>query len=411
MLGFRWAVPILFAGALHGAASCSAKGGEPGAPGGGAAGDDGGGGASGGGTGGASATGGDAGLFQDVTLQDTGGDGTIDPDAACLSIPSEAKFVPATILFVVDKSGSMNCNPPPEQATADCVSSPTNPTNPTKWELTRNALEAAIQAMPSTSSVGIAYFPKGTVCEKPITADVPIAALTAGQRSKVAQSLGAVNAVGATPLVGSLLNGYIYLDGEALDGNVFVILITDGAESCNGDAATLIAEVADQAANKQVRTFVIGSPGSEGYRSVLSDIAFSGGTSTAPGCDHGGSQPDVGDCHFDMTTASDFGQSLNQTLEQISGEALSCELPIPSETPDGKKVDHDLVNVRYSPGSGDPDEIIKKDESKPCDQGANGWQYNADKSMIILCGDACTTIKSDPTAKVDILFGCKSDLR
>jgi hypothetical protein len=51
-----------------------------------------------------------------------------------------------------------------------------------------------------------------------------------------------------------------------------------------------------------IRTFVVGVPGSEPARTVLSSIAKQGGTA-ADGCD-----PQLGNCHFDMTMAKDLVQ-------------------------------------------------------------------------------------------------------
>ncbi len=350
-------------------------------------------------------------LLPDVVIDSASDTFMVDPDAACEKTTDEARFVPANVLFVIDKSGSMSCNPPPEQSSASCDASPVpvNASSPTKWALTRDALKAAIGGMPSSSSVGVAYFPRGSVCERPIQPDVPIASLTAGHRAKLDESLDGVTPVGATPLAGSLSNGYIYLGTESLTGNVFVILITDGAESCGGDTTQLVGTVASEAA-KGVRTFVIGAPGSESFRSVLSDIAFAGETASSSTCAHGGSQPDMGDCHYDMTSAGDFSAALNAALATISGTALSCEFLIPDRLPNGDPIDYGKVNVRYRPGTGDPETLIRFAPSGDCDGdgGTDGWQYSADRASIVLCGASCETVKGDATAKVSIVFGCDS---
>ena len=349
-------------------------------------------------------------LLPDVLTDQNSDTVIIDPDSACETTSEEAQFVPANILFVVDKSGSMSCNAPPVQSTMDCDMNPVraDPGQPSKWEITRDALKTAIAGMPGSSSVGIAYFPKGSVCDKPIQPDVPIANLTAGHRNQLDASLDSVAPVGATPLVGSMLNGYIYLNTETLTGNVFVILITDGAESCGGDPNMLITTVGNEATAKNVRTFVIGAPGSDSFRSVLSDVAFAGGTAANAGCDHGNAQPDIGDCHFDMTSVGDFSQALNDALDTISGNALTCEFPIPDRLPNGDPVNYEKVNVRYTPGNGDPETILPFAPSGDCegDNAVDGWQYSADMMSILLCGSTCETVTGDPTATVNIVFGC-----
>src|SRR5262245_31052761 len=45
-------------------------------------------------------------------------------DAACAATTVAARRAPANILFIVDRSGSMNCNPPPTQTSAQCEQFP-----------------------------------------------------------------------------------------------------------------------------------------------------------------------------------------------------------------------------------------------------------------------------------------------
>ena len=87
-------------------------------------------------------------------------------------------------------------------------------------------------------------------------------------------------------------------------------------------AATIGAAASAQAAG--VRTFVIGSPGSEGARESLSRMAEAGGTAQA-NCSHRG--PNY--CHFDMTQQSDLAAGLDQALSAIAGLALGCSYDIP----------------------------------------------------------------------------------
>jgi hypothetical protein len=37
-----------------------------------------------------------------------------------------------------------------------------------------------------------------------------------------------------------------------------------------------------------------------------------------------------------------------------------------------------------------------------------GWQYTADRTKIILCGDVCSEVKADTGARIDIVLGCKT---
>jgi hypothetical protein len=171
----------------------------------------------------------------------------------------------------------------------------------------------------------------------------------------------------------------------------------------------LVREDVPNARLWNIRTFVIGAPGSEQARSLLSDIAFEGGTARASQCEHGGSDPDVGDCHFDMTGSSDFARDLAAALEEISRTTvLACEYEVP-ENPDGGGVNLDEVNVTFTPGTGRRERIPKND-SGACDS-VDGWQYSDDFAKIVLCGDVCDRVKADSEGKVSIELGCPTVVR
>jgi hypothetical protein len=55
--------------------------------------------------------------------------------------------------------------------------------------------------------------------------------------------------------------------------------------------------------------------------------------------------------------------------------------------------------------------VIVQDKSAGCQDGANGWQYSADGTKVLLCGSACDEVRSDPNAKVDIEFGCETKVK
>jgi hypothetical protein len=66
--------------------------------------------------------------------------------------------------------------------------------------------------------------------------------------------------------------------------------------------------------------------------------------------------------------------------------------------------DQDRVNVLYTPPNR-PREVVPQD-NRPCDGGANGWQYAEDNTRIRLCGRVCAELKADPEAQLQVLIGC-----
>lgn len=102
---------------------------------------------------------------------------------------------------------------------------------------------------------------------------------------------------------------------------------------------------------------------------------------------------------------TDFGPVFTEMAKSIATR-VACELGIP-EPPSGEKIDYNKVNVTYASSTGGgTSETISYDDKSPCDSGANGWQYNADKTKILLCGDACKKVQADLSAKVTVEFGC-----
>ncbi len=344
----------------------------------------------------------------------TGGDkdAPVSADAACASSNVQAPRLPANILFVVDRSGSMNCNPPPLDTSVHCEAFPTkvDATKASKWEITRDALKQAIAAMPVQNSVGLMYFNNNDSCGAPSGPNLTLAPVTPAHITAVNTSLTSVTPKGSTPIVASMINGgYNYMNALAANGKRFVVLLTDGKETCNADKGSVDAlfSFATLAAGIDIKTFVLGAPGSEPARQMLSKLAYLGGTASSANCNYQSSDPAVGDCHVDMTAIADggptFATQLNDALEKVSREALSCEFDVPKSN-DGGTVDPDKVNVIYKPSNG-PEEPVLRDSTVSCDK-ASGWQYNANKTKITLCGPPCDKVKSDPLATVSILLGC-----
>ena len=347
-------------------------------------------------------------------------DGGLDGDVCAASVYT-ADPVPAAMLFLVDRTGSMNCNAPPIQTSANCEVNPqkVDQNEPSKWEITRDALTAAFQGLESSTplpSIGVAYFNSDNYCGFPTAPDVDILALsgdaqTDQQLADLLTSLTAVTPQGSTPIIGTMMGAYNYLhqNADSFEGNRFVVLLTDGAETCDPDSMSFLVQKAQEAQWTGVRSFVLGAPGSEGARAFLSQIAFNGGTPSAPNCDHSGSPADAGDCHMDMTLPNmDFATELAANLQAISAEALSCIFDVPQPDPGDPPVDPTKVNVVYTPPNG-PEEYFPQDYSTSCDDPNNqGWQYIDNNTKIQLCGAACDAVKNNPGATISIELGCQT---
>jgi hypothetical protein len=346
----------------------------------------------------------------------SGGAGGIRPDSGCASAEVTGRLDTANLLFVIDRSGSMNCNLPEHgQTTERCAAFPAKdfPNQPSKWELTRDALITAFGAleMNGNARVGINMFPiPNTNCWPWEPRDVPgepiasvdVQNLDAAHSTGLETFLRGVMPGGQTPIAGATIIGYRYLQSRivsgALNGNFFLVLMTDGAETCEVGALPELLKNPDgfvyNAGLLGIPTFVIGAPGSEEARGLLSEIAYIGGTARSAGCSHAPSG-NVGDCHFDMTRSTNFAADLTAALNAINTTVLSCELEVPT----GSNVDRSKVNIEINGTT------IGKDDRSACGT-ANGWQYKAgDSTKIELCGSACATAKT-PGATLKIVLGC-----
>ena len=169
--------------------------------------------------------------------------------AGCEPTSHFAEELPASILFVVDRSGSMVCNTPADgQSTAECEADPVtkNPALPTKWDITRDALKQVFdKLLGSNARAGLMFFSNDDYCgvnSDPLLGGVVVDRLNEAHIENLKAALDVVEPGGGTPIVGATILAYEHLHlewgGDCGDppcgapGNRYVVLITDGEDSC-----------------------------------------------------------------------------------------------------------------------------------------------------------------------------------
>jgi hypothetical protein len=349
-------------------------------------------------------------------------DGGIPPDSGCagMSMATEAK--PVVLQMVVDASASM-LHPAP------------NSTG-TKWDITRNALVSALGALPESVWIGVQFFPNqvtyASLVQQPHTACInqadnvnvaPLGPPGSTQRLAIDRAFARVTPVVAagTPTLDAYVLALEPMVGfTTLPTDQFVLLITDGqptfAEWCLGTGmptatSPTLEELTDpivaaigNAYALGIKTFVIGSPGSEvgadgntDVRPWLSQAARAGGTAPSNCVDTGPSF-----CHFDMTQSLDFASDLGSTLRQITSTVVPCIYDVP--LPDGGTIDPYLVSIFYT-SSDQQRFMVVPNQSPTCDR---GWHYtDATMTKIEICGATCDRLHGDPGAQIDVVFGCE----
>ena len=366
---------------------------------------------------------------------------------SCTGWTAEGEMVPANIVFIVDTSGSMK----------DVSANTTD--GRSKWAITKTALEGALDTIPRLTSVGMLLWPNmmTSVNNNDVTncaycnpdgspnpdgigmcvnvnALVPLDKMQetgSAHRQDLTNALEAVTPQGGTPMADAYNFAIDANYGGAnaqRPGKKYAVLITDGQPTiqlgCEGtgeekypkDFAPVDQAIAGAFQNSPfVRTFVIGSPGSEHQtlsgadgRSVLSQAAINGDTKLTPNCSNTGT-PNY--CHYDTNAAADFATGFGAALKNITGQVLSCTYTVNDSQLQGQILNPDKVNVIYeingSTALGDI-VLIGKASDASCPE-SNGWYMDPNDpngKTIRLCPMTCDKIQQDAGAIINIRGGC-----
>jgi hypothetical protein len=345
---------------------------------------------------------------------------------ACDGWSVEPETEPAVIELVIDTSLSMNEVPgmATTQPAGRGMGQPPGggmPATgaPTKWESTRDALKSVISTLPDTIAVGLFFFPNmaNQASSTPSALDQCVntkagtapSLLTDTQRASLIAALDATSPNGWTPTHGAYQHA---LESEllptTLSGDKYILLITDGEPTLRLDCTSqgnvgaagpnpvetqpIIDNIAS-ALQDGVRTYLIGSPGSEDGRTWMSQAAIEGGTAAA-GCKVMG--PPY--CHLDMTTATDFGAALEAGLTKVTG-SIACTYTIP-DPGQGQVIDDNLINLVVTTPSGT--QLVLPDDDADCTE---GWRISG--NQVVLCDGTCSRVQTEGDS-IQLLFGCQS---
>ncbi len=346
-------------------------------------------------------------LGRDALMVRDTGPVIIAEDAACATASADAQRRPMNLLLVLDRSGSM----------ADRASTG----GPTRWAAAVSAIRSLVMRLDDETRVGITFFPAPSMPDSASSyaaPAVPVAPLRE-TRATILARLSATSPNGNTPMTCAIQGSIAYYRGFTMDGSHNLVLITDGipTEECTdtndrcgaipnlldlaafarwaacrdaaGQNAVRVQVALGQRETPPVRTFVCGTP--EASDTFLSDLAVTGASQRTPTCRASQS------CHYSLRGAS-FESDLTMAFNEIQGRALSCEFELDV---DPSRIDPTRVNVNYQ-GTGDSSSrLVPRDVSH-----ADGWDWSAGMRSVVLYGAACDRVRTDPMARVRILFGC-----
>lgn len=215
-----------------------------------------------------------------------------------------------------------------------------------------------------------------------------------------------------TPIEGALRGAVSYCEtfqAANPDEKCVAVLVTDGYPEilCSNDYGVIV-DIAANAHAKGVTTFAVGLAGADFL--LLDMIAQAGGATDCSAdparfsCDVSSGASQLVDVlkkiRDSVTTTNTHTETMTMT-EQIP---LACEwgLPVTNEL----RYDKRLVRVELTAPSGN---VVFGSVAGPADCALRGWHYdNFDHpTRVIACPETCELIKSTPSAKIDIVVGCK----
>jgi hypothetical protein len=306
--------------------------------------------------------------------------GGVTPGSACATSNAGATRPPAYLVFMYDRSASMN----------ESVGN-----GQTKWTACQTALEDFFSS-PTSAGIhaSLTFFGQNlkadsTDCSTASYTTPQVAMTALPDATSFSAQINATKPSTDTPTLAAMQGAIQYAQTiKPTDGGkVAIVLVTDGdPNGCNGNSVGAISSAAAAVA-ATIPTYVVGIGNS---LTNLQQIAMGGGTKAIAVST---SSP--------MQTTSD----LENALGTIAASQLGCQYGLPAP-PMGQTLDVNSVNVDYTPSGGAQTTLTySADCSDP-----NGWHYDTlmNPTQIIMCPTICNTLTADKGGKVDIIFGCST---
>lgn len=348
------------------------------------------------GTGGAAAGGSGGGL-----VIDSGSDAD-DPDAACTTVSQQASTPSVDIVWVVDRSGSMSDEIDKIETNINTSFVPTITNSTIDWRVLfftkRGTADLEVCVAPPLAG--------------PSCADNPPSFLHLDCDVQSSNSLTLLR--NAWTGGGPACPGQRWDNKVRFDSTKVFVVVTDDAPSffdvlAQGfdDWATGQAQPAGIFGTKAARKYVF--HGIIGMDPTNPAVACTSATNqaVAPGLEYQKLAQWTGG--IVRSICEDDWSDIFTTIGEGIVNRLSCDYAVP-QPPAGQTIDPNEVNVAFTPGGSTTPVDVLQDNNFACDAGANGWQWNANKTRILLCGQACADATADTAAKLDIVFGCATKI-
>lgn len=284
----------------------------------------------------------------------TNGETCVGGFCACRGQTFQAEGVPPNVLIVLDRSGSMS-------STIGGM---------TKWAIAVASVNTMLANYGTQVRFGLNLFEpptSGSCAAGQVMVDVG-----PSTTSQIMSALSATGPGGTTPIGGTLAALATYQPLRDSQRENYVLLLTDGEESCGGNGTAAATALRGQ--TPEVKTFVVGF-GSGVDASELEAIAVAGGTG-----------PATGGMHYYQ---ADDAASLATVFEDIGAAVLSCSYALTGAP------DEDTMFVRFDGTT------IPRDPTH-----INGWDYDSATNTLTFYGAACTSLRTGDVIDLVVGSGC-----
>lgn len=306
---------------------------------------------------------------------------TNDEPQPCQVEATEVKPIPPTVLFLLDKSGSMGDLPGYLWDHDDDVQTP----DVTRWSSLHAVVESMVGKFNDTVEFGVKLYPKidatpykaTGACDVDPGVEVETAPMN-GANILAAIPPGDFNVLGGTPMESGIKEAFNYITSLDPDDQRFILMIADGdisktCEDQNFFEAYYYIETAWMEHN--IGTYVVGIAIDDlPSKNQLTMLAKAGGKPSAGPDPYYSTQNQI---------------ELDDALQQIIEDTISCTIavdPVPDQP--------DLFEVWI----GDTQVPAEAD----CD--GDGWHWTAPYTEIELCGAACKQLKQ--SGKIEARYFC-----
>jgi hypothetical protein len=345
-----------------------------------------------------------------------------DPRNGCGATAIPTERVPGSVLLVFDYSGSMD-------------DAPGGGSGSTKWDLATRAINDVLASIPDDLNMGLMLFPdpgESSDCNVVTAPQVGVGPLSTTRSMIMSRLTGTPNG-GQTPIIDAARSGWNHMLSLGTPGQKGIIVVSDGGESCEREAADEVAAHMEARTNNLAYGVTTYAVGLTADNSLLSGLAFYGGTSRSDTCVAectsegrpcstdadcsrgatcfsvlglgsctGGSTAEC--CHYSATSGG-FAAEFEAALEEIAQRFLeSCVFELPRGT-DPSMFDPSQVNVGVT-FEGEERRVLGRSP----DDGVDSWNYTSDAyESIIIQGPICEELLNGD-ALVEIVLGCPTIL-